>query len=461
MQPSGDALNCTDAYLAGLSERLRDPLTDDVAQQAKMCLVDYLACAFLGGSLYSETTGAYLDAVGADAGNAVLVGNGMRVSTHVAATLNGMHAHAAELDDGHRFGMMHVGAPVISALLALAGGGDLDGRRFLHGIVAGYEAAVRLASAIQPSHKLKGFHTTGTCGTIGASMGAAYALGYSGKQLKATLSAASTDAAGLLEIQEDGSQMKPYNAGRAAASAVNAVLVGGAGLDAPADALGGRRGFLQFASDAVDEERLVSGFGDSFAIQKVYRKLYASCRHSHAAIEAALQAQREGGIAAGDIESVEVLTYGLAVAGHDHREVASPASAKMSIPYSVAVALVRGGAGYQQFEPGVLHDGRVQGLCSRVSVAESSELSALVPEKRAAQVRIHTSDGAFAARVDYPKGEPENPISKDELDDKFRSLLAAAGKDRAYAEELLSCAWRVEEDFPALLDMLTRQQHLY
>ena len=446
--------NSADAFLAGLEALAAKPLPEAVREQARMCLVDYLACAYLGQSMIASQTDAWLAALPGDRGNASLIGAGRRVSAHAAAMLNGIHSHAAELDDGHRYGMMHPGAPVFSALLAIASGEKVSGEGFLLGAIMGYEAAIRLAAAIQPGHKLKGVHATGTCGTVGATMAVAYALDFDPEQKKAALSAALTDATGLLEMIDNTSTLKPYNIGRAASAGLNAALTGLAGFCGPIDALGGRRGFLQLMAGEVNGEYLLNGFGEKYAIENIYRKPFAACRHCHSPIEAAMTAASENGVAAEEIESVRVQTYGLAVGGHDHREIAGTSSAKMSTPYSVAVALVAGKAGFQQFIGDWLVDGRVRALTEKVRVEELPELSALVPEKRGAIVTLATERGDFTCRVDYPKGEPENPITKEEINEKFMSLLEASGRDTAGARELLDRAWKADADLNALLERL-------
>ena len=350
--------------------------------------------------------------------------------------------------------MMHPGAPVITALLAVAGSQKLTGERFLKGIVVGYEAAIRLASAIQPGHKLKGYHATGTCGTIGAAVAIAVALGYSAEQMKAVVSAAATDATGVLEVIDDGSRLKPYNIGRAAVAAINAAFIGGAGLNGPDDILGGKRGFFKVMAQDVKQEYVVEGFGDKYAIEMIYRKPYAACRHCHAAIEAAMNAAKGQNISLDEIESVQIETYGLAVGGHEHTEVRGTSSAKMSTPYSVAAGLVCGKADFQQFEDMYLNNGDILSIAKKVMVVESPELSALVPAKRAAIATIRTKSQVFTNRVDYPKGEPENPITRSELENKYLSLAQAAGKTEGYANQVLEAIWNLEERFDELQTLL-------
>lgn len=446
--------NLTSRFILGLDELVGADDYDLATQKAKESLVDFLGCAALGHMLCKEQSADVLNIYGQVGGQSALIGMGRATSPHMAALLNGMHAHATELDDGHRFAMMHAGAPVVAALLAVAPAFHMTGAQLLRGIVVGHEAAIRLGGAIQPGHKLKGYHATATCGTVGAALGIAYAMDYTPEQKLAALTAAVTDAAGVLTVMDNTSTLKPYNVGRAAAAGVDAALVAHAGYSGSQDPLGGKRGFLLVMADEVREDYLLNGIGNKPSLLTAYRKSYAACRHCHAAIEAALKAQSELSVGSDAITGVQVKTYGLAVYGHDHADIAGSASAKMSLPYSVAVALASGKAGFRQFEGRYLCDEEVRRLAHVVHVEESEELSALVPAKRAAQVTVVTDNGSCTSRVDYPKGEPENPLLRDELEDKFCELWDAAGGDAAVASTVLRCVWNIENDLPLLLSVL-------
>ena len=244
----------TEKFISGLSAKAAEAMTETVRHQVGRCLLDYLGCVL--------------------AGRATLKGNHKDVESaldieHPAdrAMALGFASHVLELDDGHRKGAIHVGGTVFSTLAAFAD--KLTNDDFVRGAVIGYEATIRLACAIQPGHKLRGFHATGTCGTVGAAIGAAFALGYTPEQIRTTIAAAVTSAAGVLEIQEDGSDLKPFNVGRAAMDAVVAVRLGRLALRAPLDPLGGRRGFLATMTDRYDERPLVD-FGGACKILEVY-----------------------------------------------------------------------------------------------------------------------------------------------------------------------------------------------
>lgn len=422
----------TDAFLDSLVALRDEPLAAPARSRACSCLLDYLGCLLAGGVACGSRSRPFEVVAGDCAGLALKLG---------------FLAHAIELDDGHRFGMVHPGVPVISALLSAAEGVGADVEDLLRGVLVGYEAVVRLACAVQPGCKLRGYHATGTCGTVGAAMAVATLLHLDRQQTRSALAAATTSAAGLLEMITGRSELKPYNAGRAAMDGVMAALFGRCGFLPPDDALGGKRGFLAAMTDDPKLDYL-SGMSDGkLAIETIYQKPYASCRHCHAPIEAALTLSGRIGDP-NDIESVRVETYKLAVDGHDGQCVRNPSEAKMSIPYSVAAALVRGDGGIGAFSDEAIADPQVQKIAGRVQVVERDEFTAVCPSKRIARVAVRLAGGEELDRqVDYPKGEPENPLSEEDLVRKFVGLAEYAGlsqtRGRALAQDVLSGEFKV------------------
>ena len=350
-------------------------------------------------------------------GNAKLFGYDKATDSKTAALINGFNAHSLELDDGHRFAMIHLGAVIISAIEAASDDNIINKDNYLKGIIMGYEAACRLSISIQPSHKKKGYHTSGTCGTIGAAIGVACALNMNKNQMKRVISAAAGSAAGLLELQEQKSELKPFNIGRAAMDGLVSAYMGFAEYESPDDVLGGERGFATIFSDDFSIENLFFET-DYFEIERIYVKPYASCRHSHSAVEAAIAISKR--VNADDIQSVFVETYGLGVKGHSHKFIQGVASAKLSTPYAVAAALIFGRADITLFEP---LDENIVRFSQKVEVVEDKLLSSECPQKRIAVVTVTLKDGkTITERVDYAKGEPENPISTEELNEKIRVL---------------------------------------
>ena len=321
----------------------------------------------------------------------------------------------------------------------------MSGEDLLRGVIVGYEAGVRVASALQPTHYKRGYHPSATCGSLGAAVGIAAMLKFSKEQLKDAFSAAAVTASGMLKVIEDGSELKPFNVGRAAQAGLSAARMGRAGFKGLDDVLGGESGFLAMMADTFTEEPLLRANGPQQDIEKVYYKPYASCRHTHAPIEAALEIQKDNKISPAEIARVEVTTYRGVLGKHDHKEVRGETSAKMSIPFSVAVALVTGNAGLDDFSESKVTDGSILDLARKVDVLGDDELSALVPDRRVAVVKIQTKAGdSFSCRVDFPKGEPENPLSDEELEDKFSGLLLFAGRSCSQVEEMVQAVKNVE-----------------
>ena len=404
-------------------------ISSEVYGQVRKCFIDYLSVTISGSQTFSDKTSAYVSDMLKCEDGVSIIGLKSKTDMQTAALINGMNSHVIELDDGHRQGALHVGGTVFSALLAVAEMENLSSQDFLYGAIIGYEVSVRLACAVQPGNKLRGYHATGTCGTVGATMGIAAALGFDEEQMKSALSASVTCAAGVLEMQEDNADYKPLNVGRAAMDAVAAAYLGKARFIPPFDAIGGKRGFLKVMTDAPKTQFITDFDADSpLAITQIYMKTYAACRHTHPAIEAALTLRNKYGISPQDIASVEVETYKLAVAGHDHTDILGISSAKMSIPFSVALALCTGSAGMEAFNEKNVTDETILSLTKRVSVLENEELSSLVPKKRASILHITLFDGrVLTHRIDYPKGEPENPLTDKEIEEKFMELSLASG----------------------------------
>lgn len=430
-----NTINITDCFVDHLFEMRQRVLPERIMEQAKLCAMDYVGCVTAGARMMEERNMQFLASVAKQRGNSTVMGHEAKTTLHNAAFLNAMNAHATELDDGHRLGMIHLGASIFSALLPVA---ELEGiakEDVLRGAVVGYEAAVLSAMAMQPSHKMRGYHTSGTCGTIGAAVAIAAALHFTRQEMKNALSAAVAGAAGLLEMQEDDSEQKPYNLAHAAVSGITAAYAALAGYSGPSDPMGGKRGLLAVMSENPNIEVLTHFTEDRYEIERIYRKPYAACRHCHPAIEAALRIKREHGLMVNDIASVRVETYKLAVGGHDHKSIQGVASAKLSTPFSVALALVKDQAGIDDFNLANIHDSIILDLCRRVEVIVNDELTSWSPQKRAAIVSITTIGGnKYSWEVDYPKGEPENPMTRSEVEEKYKLLTKDSNKNDYYQQ---------------------------
>lgn len=423
------------AYLLRKSETI----TETHLRCAEACLLDYLAVTEAGAKTNAARWALLSEYL--PVGKVPLLGTERTTDGKTAALINGFNAHSLELDDGHRFAMIHLGAAIISSLISARAEFCFTGEALRKGVIMGYEAACRVSITMQPSHKQRGYHTAGTCGTIGAAVAVAFALGFDREQLQRALTLSTGSAAGMLEIQEQSSELKPYNLGRAAMDGLAAAWMGLTDFALPEDMLGGERGFFRLFADEAHPEKLTADT-DRFEIQRIYVKPYASCRHSHSAVEAAIALHPL--TVGAQIRSVTVETYRLGVKGHDHTQIPGIASAKLSTPYAVALGLLRGRADYSAF---LALDPDVLDLCKAVSVREREDLTAACPQKRIAALTVECADGTrLTKQVDYAKGEPENPMTREELLEKAASLVGWARVHRIIAENELHSFDRNGED---------------
>lgn len=420
-------MNITEAFIEGLITKANDvPL--HVIEQAKKCLLDYIGVLIGGRQYVREYHPKLFDA--------------FEDGAPYRALVNGFCAHALELDDGHRHGMIHLGASIVTAVIEAAKETVVSYEKFLCGIVMGYEAAVRCARAIQPGHKVRGYHVSGTCGTIGSAMGVAFACGFNKEQLKSTLACSVSSAAGVLEIQEESSEMKPYNVGRAAMDGLVAAKMGRLAMPGPDDILGGKRGFLAALSDTPHSEMLTDFTNEDYAIEGIYQKVHAACRHCHPAIDATLDLRNDLRFEMEDVDRIEVHTYKLAVGSHDHIDIKGISSAKLSTPYAVALALVKGCAGYANYNEENLNDYWIKNITRKVKVIEDEELTQRSPAVRGATVTLYLKNkGVFEAQCLFPKGEPENPLTNEDLENKFKGLALYGGWSEEKCNSVISSIW--------------------
>lgn len=402
-------------------------LPDVVITRARQSLLDYLAVTCAGAKFQKEKLNKYFSFVEPELGQFKVIGTGRNLVLKEAVFLNGLNGHALDFDDGTNSGIIHLGSPIFSLLLPLAQRYDITVEELLKAAIIGYETSYTMAVSIQPGHKAMGYHATGTCGVLGAVIAASYMLEFSAEERYQAFATACVSASGMLKVLDDGSELKPYNVAKTALLALTSVQLAKAGFKGHPDPLGGNRGFLKMMTgreDIVLKPVLLNG---TYAIMKSYTKPYASCRYTHPAVEATVDLRHKYKIKAEDVERIDVQTYDLAVAGHDHTDIAGPYSAKMSIPYSVAAGLVYGKAGLQEFTEEKVKNAVVLNLTKKIHVMPDEKLSKAFPVVQAAVVNIKTKNGMLTGRVDFPKGEPENPLTLEEFRNRYDGLMDYAG----------------------------------
>jgi 2-methylcitrate dehydratase PrpD len=448
-------VNYTNTFTDYIFEKCNKLPNDNIIHQAKRCLLDYLSVVYAGKGLMGKQAFNLISRFPDFNNGSSIIGFGLKKSTIDAAFLNGFISHVAELDDGVNSGIVHPGTPAISALLAISQERSTSGIDLLKGIIAAYETTIRLANAVQPHHKKRGYHATGTIGAVGAAVGLAVMSKSSKKVLKNALSAALISAGGSLKALENASQLKPYNVGNAARTGLTAFLIAEAGIEGPDDALGGDIGFLNMKAGTFDIEKLVP-VQSNFAINDIYIKPYAACRYCHPAIEGAINLSVDYSPDITDIGEISVITYDLAVKNHDHTSVQNVSSAKMSIPFSVATAILNKKAGINEFSDRQVQNEALKGLTQKVRVSASEEYSKAFPKKSMAQICIQMNNReTYSTMIEYPKGEPENPLNNDELTEKFITLSRFGGCEEHIITEFIDTVWSVDEKLESLFTLLS------
>ncbi|MBK8248911.1 MAG: MmgE/PrpD family protein [Gemmatimonadetes bacterium] len=357
-----------------------------------------------------------------------------RSSAAGAALANGVASHILELDDVHKGSTLHAAAPVIPAALAMAEREGASGEAFLLAVALGYDVALRVGEAVNPSH-YRFWHPTGTAATFGAAAAASSLLGLDATGVRDALGSAGTQASGLWEFNADGSMSKHLHPGKAAMNGVLAADLAHVQFTGASRILEGERGFFRATAQAADPTRITEALGTHWKVTENCYKLHACCGHTHSAIDVALEQRAawgwSGSEAVADLHEVIVETYGPGYEIVKEANPKTPYQAKFSLAYVVAVALLEGQVGLGQF--GALRfgpDGVVEvdaaALLERIRVRVAPDLTSRYPAEWGTRVTFVHADGRREQRESaFPRGNPEHPVSTDVLREKARALLAA------------------------------------
>jgi len=389
---------------------------------ARRCVLDWLGAGIAGSAMPAAEIAARVAAKLGGPPDSTLLRGG-RVAATAAALANGVASHAVEMDDLHRPSVMHLAVVTIPAALALAEREHASGRRLLDAIVCGYEVGARVGEALGQAH-YRVWHTTGTAGTFAAAAAGAVVLGLSPEQTLHALGNAGTLCAGLWEFLAEGAMSKTLHAGRAAETGVLCALLARDGFTGASTILEGTQGVLQAMAGGGHPARLVAGLGGRLAIDDISFKLHAACGHTHPAVDGALALRRRG-LRPSEIGTVRVGTFRTALEVTGIRDPQTPYQAKFSMPFCVALALVRGRVGLGEFTNATLADPEVRAVAARVALAEDAACTRAFPGLWQAVVSVSRTNGQReTVRVDAPRGSPQNPASDEELVEKFASLCA-------------------------------------
>lgn len=406
-----------------VSETPFSAIPEPVVAKARRHLLDTLGAALAGAD--SALTQQCLRAVQVSEGwgKAQVWGGTSVLTARGAALVNGVAAHALELDDAG--GCDHSGAVVIPAMLAVIpqcaqvpNGADLLGA-----MVLGYDIARRVLEACggYSPHNEAGWHSTGTCGVFGAAAACARLLRLNAKETANALGLAASMSGGLWSFIHDGADSKKLHAGRPAEGGLLAALLAQQGMSGPMEVFEDRwGGFLRtYAPASQVPQALTAELGSTWKLARCSIKPYAACRGTHSAIDALGELMEERDLQRGDIAQITVRASEFLVGMCGGLDTQTLAAAQMSLPYALAVRCLRGNANLSSYELEVRNDPQVHGLMRAIHMEVEPTLAALDEP----YVEVLTHDGRTASRqVSTPLGGPLNPLSDDALLEKFRSL---------------------------------------
>jgi 2-methylcitrate dehydratase PrpD len=417
-------------------------LPKQVIHHAKRAVIDWYAALLPGSIIAPAVLLEKAFAEDLDRGNARLA-TGRRASLRAAALINGAASHSVEFDDIYRDAGYHPGSPVISAALAAAQATGASGEAFLRGVIVGYEVSTRIGEAVMPSH-YRYWHTTGTVGCFGAAAAVATILRCNREQFMHALATVGTFASGLQQAFRSQAMTKPLHGGHAADAGAMAAMAASKGVTGALDILEGEVGFGKAMSEKQDWSKATQGLGKDYHINQMTFKNHGCCGHTFPSIDGALELKNRHNLSYKDIKKIRLASYKAGLNIIDNATPEGEYQAKFSIQYTVAHALVHGSVRLNAFLPERMADKDVRELMKKFEVIADPELSMGYPNQRAAQVEIEMNDGRkYSHFQPYRKGDPEMPLTDDELNDKFMELATPVLGD-AGAAALLRQLWRTE-----------------
>lgn len=358
-----------------------------------------------------------------DSGMAWSYVDGRACSPRRAAFLNAVASHTVEFDDIFKDGGYHPGSPTISAALALAQHSASTVDDLHRAIIAGYEVGCRISLAIQPSHYAY-WHTTSTVGTIGAAVAGAILLGCDSRGIGHAIALATSFAGGHQQNLQGEGMAKALHPGHAADAGIMAAIAAGAGVTGSLDSLHAENGFAAATSDTTGRwDRALDGLGVWTPITRMTVKAHGCCGHIFPALDGISLMREQHGFGAADIARVDVFGYRATQTMCNRPDPVSAQDARFSLQYCLAALLLLGGVRLSAFEPRTMARPDIRSLMTRIGLAEDPALSSDYPRLRQARLNVTLKDGRLLEHLqETRRGDPEDPLSDDDLVAKFHEL---------------------------------------
>lgn len=419
----------------------------EVMRKTEDLLVDWFGSAVAGkGARAVETLTQFVLDMGPNGGPSEILFNRRSSSPYMAAMANAAASHVVEQDDVHNGSVFHPATVVFSPALAVAQAIGVSGEEFLVACVAGYEVGIRVGEFLGRSH-YRIFHTTGTAGSVAAAATVGRLLKLSPEQMNHAFGSAGTQAAGLWEFLRDAADSKQLHTAHAAGTGLMSAYLAKQGFTGAKCILEGAQGMATGMSTDADVRKLTDGLGQRWATVETSFKYHASCRHTHPAADALLQVVKAHQLKLSDIAKVVTHVHqgAIDVLG----PVVDPSTvhqSKFSMGTVLALVAQYEHAGLAEFDAH-FRDAAIMSLRDKVEMVLDEEVDTAYPQRWIGKVTVTTTDGrVLLGRVDEPKGDPGNTLSREEIESKAIRLATYSHS----ATEVEMCAviaklWAIEK----------------
>ena len=437
------------AVLAEFAAQLtHDAIPEAVLRRTEDLMLDTLGSILAGSSARSvQTIARFADTMGPASGPSENLVTRHTSSPLFAAMVNAAAAHMVEQDDVHNGSVFHPAAVVFPPAIAVAQALGRSGKDLLTACVAGYEVGIRVGEFLGRSH-YKIFHTTGTAGALAAAAAVGRLLNLSNEQMLHAFGSAGTQAAGLWEFLRDAADSKQLHTAKAAANGITAAYLAHDGFTGAQHILEGPQGMGAGMSSNPDPSRLTDGLGSRWTVLETSFKFHASCRHTHPAADALLKIVSEHNLHMDKIASVTAYVHqgAIDVLG----PVVNPVTvhqSKFSMGTVLGLIAAHQRAGLPEFDA-ALHDPNIASFRNKVTMMLDKEVDAAYPAQWIGKVTVTTTDGnTLSARVDEPKGDPGNTLSRAEIETKTRQLgTYRNAATLAEVDHLIQRVWHIEHE---------------
>ena len=434
--------------LARFAAELRyDSIPSDVVARAEDLLVDWFGSALAGkGARPVEAIAGFADMMGPASGSSEILISRRTSTPLFAAVVNAASSHVAEQDDVHNGSVFHPATVVFSPAVAVAQAIGASGRELIAASVAGYEIGIRVGEFLGQSH-YRIFHTTATAGAVAAAAAVGRLLNLTPAQMLDAFGSAGTQAAGLWEFLRDAADSKQLHTAHAAAAGLSAAYLAKDGFTGARRILEGAKGMAAGMSNDANPARLTDALGRRWALAETSFKYHASCRHTHPAADALLHVMQTHDLVPSVIENVVALVHQGAIDVLGAVTVPQTVhQAKFSMGTVLGLVACTGRAGVTEFEE-VLEREDVASFRDRVRMELDPEVDDAYPARWIGKVEVRTTDGrVLLGRIDEPKGDPGNTLSRNEIETKALALALFGGAaDEVEMRQALDRLWALKD----------------